>query len=163
MERRKVIGIGAGLAVLPVWWALRQVVNGASGANGTDGTNGDWHTDTAPLERAFPLLGPLTDAKWVSSRDNDRGIPSPELVISGFVRLAPGRLAELTAAHAFVSEGPADDFTSWFEKPLKGEGPESPHWIRSHDLDRDGSGYSTHLWFDRRSDTVRFWALNPYG
>ncbi|NYV76027.1 hypothetical protein HW445_17180 [Streptomyces sp. UH6] len=128
------------------------------------GAKADWRTDTTPLERAFPLLGPLTDAKWVSSRDgDDRGIPSPELVISGFARLAPGRLAALTAAHAFVSEGPADDFTSWFEKPLKGEGPENPRWIRSNELDRDGAGYATELWFDRRSDTVRFWALNPYG
>ncbi|MFI1839469.1 hypothetical protein [Streptomyces olivaceoviridis] len=59
MERRKLIGIGAGLEVLPGWWALRQVANGAKG---------DWHTDVTPLERAFPLLGPLTDAKWVSSR-----------------------------------------------------------------------------------------------
>lgn len=67
-----------------------------------NGASGDWHTDTAPLERAFPLLGALTDAKWVSSRDNDRGIPSPELVISGFAWLPPGKLAELTAAHAFV-------------------------------------------------------------
>ncbi|MFB6673182.1 hypothetical protein ACFCWG_12500 [Streptomyces sp. NPDC056390] len=154
LERRKVIGVAAGLAVLPVWWGLRQVVSGAKG---------DWHTDTAPLERAFPLLGPLTDAKWVSSRDSDRGIPSPELVLSGFARLTPGKLAELAVAHAFVSEGPADEFSSWFEKPLKGEGPENPRWVRSHELDRDGSGYSTSLWFDRRSDTVRFWALNPYG
>ncbi|MFG2819747.1 hypothetical protein ACGFX4_10000 [Kitasatospora sp. NPDC048365] len=155
MERRKLIGIGAGLAVLPAWWALRQVASGAEG---------DWHTETAPLERAFPLLGPLTDAKWVSSRDNDQGVPSPELVISGFARLAPGKLAELTAAHAFVSDGPADDFSSWFEKPLKGEGPDNPQWIRSNDLDRDGNGPSTtNLWFDRRTDTVRFWALNPYG
>ncbi|MET7597858.1 hypothetical protein ABZS84_22765 [Streptomyces sp. NPDC005481] len=43
------------------------------------------------------------------------------------------------------------------------EGPESPQWIRSDELDRDGSGHSTNLWFDRRSHTVRFWALNPYG
>ncbi|MCH0538056.1 hypothetical protein I3F58_00465 [Streptomyces sp. MUM 203J] len=148
------MGTGAGLAVLPAWWTLRQAANGAGE---------DWRTDTAPLERAFPLLGPLTDAKWVSSRDNDRGLPSPELVISGFARLAPGRLAELTAAHAFVSEGPADDFSSWFEKPLRGEGPENPRWIRSPELDRDGSGRSAGLWFDRRSDTVRFRALNPYG
>ncbi|MFD7837203.1 hypothetical protein [Streptomyces sp. NPDC059761] len=155
MERRKLIGIGAGLAVLPAWWALRQV---------PDGAKKDWHTDTAPLEQAFPLLGPLTDAKWVSSRDNDRsGIPSPELVISGFARLAPGKLAELTAAHAFVSEEPFDDFSSWFEKPLKGEGPKNPQWIRSQELDRDGGGYHTALWFDRRSQTVRFRALNPYG
>lgn len=158
LERRKLIGMGigtgAGLAILPALWAVRQVTNGAKE---------DWHTDTAPLERAFPLLGPLTDAKWVSSRDDDRGIPSPELVISGFARLAAGKIAELTAAHAFVSEGPADDFSSWFEKPLKGEGPENPQWIRSHEFDRDGSGYSTNLWFDRRSDTVRIWALNPYG
>ncbi|MFJ8944989.1 hypothetical protein ACIRG4_17380 [Streptomyces sp. NPDC102395] len=155
LERRKLFGIGAGLAVLPAWWALRQVANGAKC---------DWHTDTAPLERAFPVLGPLTDAKWVSSRDeDDRSIPSPELVISGFARLAPGKLAELTAAHAFVSEGPADDFSSSFEKPLKGEGPENPQWVRSQELDRNGSDYSANLWFDRRSDTVRFWALNPYG
>lgn len=155
LERRKLIGIGAGLAVLPAWWALRQAANGATG---------DWHTDTAPLERAFPLLGPLTDAKWVSSQDNDdRGVPSPELVISGLARLTPGKLAELTAAHAFVSEGPANSFSSWFEKPLKDEGPQNPQWIRSHELDRDGSGHSTSLWFDRRTDTVRFWALNPYG
>ncbi|MGW4229482.1 hypothetical protein ACWEF9_09405 [Streptomyces sp. NPDC004980] len=154
MERRKLIGIGAGLVVLPAWWAVRQVANAAKE---------DWHTDTASLERAFPLLGPLDAAKWVSSRDNDRGIPSPELVISGFARLAAGKLAKLTAAYLFVSEGPTDDFSSWFEKPLKGEGPENPRWIRSHELDRDGSGYSTTLWFDRRSDTVRFRALNPYG
>ncbi|WP_329117787.1 hypothetical protein [Streptomyces sp. NBC_01465] len=155
MERRRVIGIGAGLAALPAWWVLRQE---------SDGAKGDWRTDTAPLERAFPLLGPLTGAKWVSSRDNDRDLPSPELVISGFARLAPGKLAELTAAHAFVSEGPASDgFTSWFEKPLKGEGPEDPQWVRSNELDRDGTGYSTTLWFDRRSDIVRFRALNPYG
>ncbi|MFF3863365.1 hypothetical protein [Streptomyces sp. NPDC002209] len=76
---------------------MRQVANGAKGER---------HTDTAPLERAFPLLGPLTDAKWVSNRDHDRGVPSPKLVISGFARLTPRRLAELTAAHAFVSEGP---------------------------------------------------------
>lgn len=154
LERRRLIAIGAGLAVLPAWWALRQVANGA---------RGDWHTDAAPLEQAFPLLGPLTDAKWVSSRDNDRGVPSPELVISGFARLTPGKFGELTATHTFVSEGQADDFSSWFEKPLKGEGPETPQWIRSQELDRDGDGYSTKLWFDRRSDTVRFWALNPYG
>ncbi|WP_371096197.1 hypothetical protein [Streptomyces sanglieri] len=154
MERRKLMGIGAALAVLPAWWALRQVTNEAKR---------DWRTDTAPLERAFPLLGVLTDAKWVSSRDNDRDVPSPELVISGFARLAPGKLAELAAAHAFVSEEPADDFSSWFEKPLRGQGPENPQWIRSHGLDRDGNGYSTTLWFDRRSDTVRFRALNPYG
>ncbi|MFD3496273.1 hypothetical protein ACFWWB_37895 [Streptomyces sp. NPDC058690] len=154
MERRKVIGIGAGLAVLPAWWALRQVANGA---------DEDWRTETEPLERAFPVLGPLDDAKWVSSRDNERGVPSPELVISGFAQLAPGKLAELTAAHAFVSEGPADDYSSWFEKPLKGAGPEDPQWVRSDELDRDGSGYSTNLWFARRSDIVHFWALNPYG
>ncbi|MFI8823932.1 hypothetical protein [Streptomyces sp. NPDC053431] len=163
MERRKLIGIGvgigigigAGTAVLPAWWALRQVANGSEG---------DWRTDTAPLEQAFPMLGPLTDAQWVSSRDNDRSLPSPELVISGLARLAPGKLVELTAAHAFVSEGPADDFSSWFEKPLKGQGPENPQWIRSDELDLDGSGHghSTKLWFDRRSETVRFWALDPY-
>ncbi|WP_323379027.1 hypothetical protein [Streptomyces smaragdinus] len=128
-----------------------------------DGAKGDWHTDTGPLERAFPVLGPLTDARWVSSRDGDRGMPSPELVISGFARLAPGRPAELTAAHAFVSAGPGDDFSSWFEEPLKGEGPANPRWIRSRELDRDGSGYSARLWLDRRSATVRLWALNPYG
>ncbi|MEV7729468.1 hypothetical protein AB0P15_32850 [Streptomyces sp. NPDC087917] len=158
MERRKLIGvgigIGAGLAVLPVWWALSE---------GADGARGDWHTDTAPLEQAFGPLGPLTGAKWVSSRDNDRDLPSPELVISGFAELAPGKLAELTAAHTFVSEGPADDFSSWFEEPLKGEGPKDPEWIRSDALDRDGDGRSTRLWFDRRSGTVRFRVLNPYG
>ncbi|MFD4032559.1 hypothetical protein ACFWVP_19050 [Streptomyces sp. NPDC058637] len=156
MERRKVVGIGVALAAVPAVWALRSVANEAEG---------DWHTDTdtAPLERAFPLLGPLTDAKWVSSRDNDRDIPSPELVISGFVRLAPGKLVELAAAHTFVSEGPAEGFSSWFEQPLEGEGPKNPRWVRSHELDRDGSNYSTNLWFDRRSDTVRFWARNPYG
>ncbi|MBC9714827.1 hypothetical protein H9Y04_19940 [Streptomyces sp. TRM66268-LWL] len=127
----------------------------------SDGDRGDWHTDTAPLERTFPLLGPLSDAKWVSSRDDDRALSSPELVISGFARLAPGRLAELTAAHAFVSGGPADDFSSWFEKPLRGEGPENPQWIRSPELDRDGTS-PAELWFDRRSGTVRFWALDPY-
>lgn len=138
-----------------------RLVGPASG--GERGAKGDWHTDTAPLQQAFPVLGPITDAKWVSSQDSDRGMPSPELVISGFARLTRGKLAGLTAAHAFVSEGPADDFSSWFEKPLKDEGPENPQWVRSHELDRDGSGYSTNLWFDRRSDTVRFWALNPYG
>ncbi|MFI6580790.1 hypothetical protein [Embleya sp. NPDC050493] len=153
MERRTLLGIGAGLAVLPAWWAVRQVTNGAEE---------DWHTETAPLERAFPVLGALTDARWVSSRDNDRDLPSPELVLSGFARLAPGKLAELTATHAFVSEGPADGFSSWFEKSLAGQGPKNPQWIRSHELDRDGDGYSTKLWFDRRSDTVRFRALNPY-
>ncbi|WP_018528540.1 MULTISPECIES: hypothetical protein [unclassified Streptomyces] len=151
--RRKLLGIGAGLAVLPAWWALRRA---------TTHDEGDWHTDTTPLERAFPLLGPLTDAQWVSSRDNDRGVPSSELVISGFARLRPGKLAELTAAHAFFSEE-ADGFSSWFEKPLQGEGPENPQWVRSHELDRADSGHLTKLWFDRRSDTVRFWALNPYG
>lgn len=84
-------------------------------------------------------------------------------MLSGLARLAPGKLAELTTAHAFVSEGLTDDFNSWFEKPLKGEGPDHPQWIRSHELDRDGSRYTTKLWFDRRSDIVRFWALNPYG
>ncbi|WP_371617333.1 hypothetical protein [Streptomyces sp. NBC_00454] len=155
MERRKLIGIGAGLAVLPVLWALREVTGEAG--------KGPWHTDTAPLEQAFPLLGPLTDAKWVSSRDNDRELPSPELVISGLARLAPGKLKELTATYPFVTEGPTEDFSSWFEKPLKGQGPKDPRWISSKDLDRDGFGYQTNLWFDSRSDTVRFWALNPYG
>ncbi|MFF4852300.1 hypothetical protein [Streptomyces sp. NPDC001194] len=159
MERRKLIGIGigigAGLVVLPAWWALNRA---------TDEPGGNWRTDTAPLEQAFPLLGPLTDAKWVSSRDgDDRGLPSPELVISGLARLAPGKLAELTAAHPFVSEAPSGDFSSWFEKPLGGQGPQDPQWIRSRELDRDGPGGSTSLWFDRRSDTVRFWARNPYG
>ncbi|MGV9455368.1 hypothetical protein [Streptomyces sp. NPDC003635] len=154
LKRRKLIGIGAGMAVLPAWWALSEAA---------DGAKGDWRTDTAPLERAFRLLGPLTDAQWVSNRDDERGIPSPELVISGFARLTSEKLAELTAAHSFVTEAPTNDFSSWFEKPLKDAGPENPQWIRSHDLDRDGNGHSTSLWFDRGSDTVRFWALNPYG
>lgn len=151
----------AGMAVLPIWWVLRQQADG--GESGAD-AEVEWRTDAVPLEQAFPLLGPLTDAQWVSSRDDDdRSLPSPELVISGFCRLGPGKLAELTAAHAFVSEGPADDFSSWFERPLVGEGPKDPQWIRSQELDREGSGHSTSLWFDRGSDTVRFRALNPYG
>ncbi|MFD8792204.1 hypothetical protein [Streptomyces vinaceus] len=156
MERRKLIWIGAGLAVLPVGWALTR-----SG----DDAGPDWHTDAAPLEQAFPLLGPLTEARWVSSRDGDdrSGVPSAELVISGLARLAPGKLAELAAAHTFVPGAPAGDFSSWFEKPLKGEGPKNPQWIRSDELDRDTAGRSTHLWFDRGTDTVRFSALNPYG
>ncbi|MER5637266.1 hypothetical protein ABT095_09940 [Kitasatospora sp. NPDC002227] len=148
------IGIGAGLAVLPAWWALRQVVNDPGGG---------WHTDSAPLERAFPLIGPLTEARWVSSRDDDRGVPAPELVISGLARLAPGGLDRLTAAHPFEAARPPAEFTSWFEQPLKGQGPKDPQWIRSPYLDRDGSGPAVKLWFDRRSSTVRFWALNPYG
>ncbi|MEV7415570.1 hypothetical protein [Streptomyces sp. NPDC089919] len=156
MDRRRLIGIGAGLAAVCALWGVRQAA---------DGSAKDWHTDATPLEKAFPALGPLSDAKWVSSRDDDErsGLPSPELVISGLARLAAGRLTELTTAHAFVPGGPPADFTSWFEKPLKGEGPDDPQWIRSADLDRDGSGYRTMLWFDRRSGTVRFWALNPYG
>lgn len=160
MERRKLMWAVLGLAVLPVGWVLWRAEDWDDGEGGAgDG----WRTDAAPLEQAFPLLGPLADAQWVSSRDNDRTLPSPELVISGFCRLGPGKLAELTAAHAFVSEGPEDDFSSWFERPLVGEGPKDPQWIRSQELDREGSGYATQLWFDRRSDTVRFWALNPYG
>ncbi|ATZ22861.1 hypothetical protein SLAV_04775 [Streptomyces lavendulae subsp. lavendulae] len=156
LERRKVIaaGVGAGLAVLPVGWVLRRAAGG---------TEEDWRTDAAPLEQAFPLLGPLTDARWVSSRDDDRSLPSPELAISGFARLAPGRLSGLTAAHAFVPGEPVDDFSSWFEKPLRGAGPKDPQWVRSPELDRADGGRSTRLWFDRRSDTVRFRALNPYG
>lgn len=123
-----------------------------------------WRIDTARLERAFPLLGPLTDARWVSGRDNDdRSVPSPELVISDLARLTPGKPAEPAAARAFLSEGRANDFSSWFEKPLQGEGPQNPEWLRSHELDRAGSGHATNPWFDRRSGTVRFWALNPYG
>ncbi|MFC7216989.1 hypothetical protein ACFQLX_02210 [Streptomyces polyrhachis] len=154
MERRKLIAIAAGLTVLGAGCGPRR---------GQDGAKGDWHTDTAPLEQAFPMLGALSDAQWVSSRDDERLLPSPDLAISGFARLAPGKLAELTAAHPFVSEGPPEDFSSWFEKPLKGEGPETPQWIRSRELDRDSGEHSTSLWFDRRSDTVRLRALNPYG
>lgn len=156
MRRRTLVAIGgAGLGVLAGWWALRHVVNGAEE---------DWNTDTAPLEEAFPQLGPLTDAQWVSTRDNDdRSLPTPDLALAGFARLSPGKLDELTAAHAFVSEGPTHDFSSGFEEPLRGEGPDDPQWIRSDELDRDGIDSSTSLWFDRRSDTVRFWALNPYG
>ncbi|MFD6075781.1 hypothetical protein ACFWG5_09410 [Streptomyces hydrogenans] len=161
MERRKLIGIGvgAGVAALPAWWALRWAAGGTDDERGV----GDWHTETAPLERAFPALGPLTDARWVSSRDNDRDLPSPELVISGYARLAPGKLAELTKAHSFVSAGPAKGFSSWFEKPLRDQGPEDPRWIRSRELDREDGGHRTNLWFDRASDTVRFWALDPHG
>ncbi|MFZ3499563.1 hypothetical protein ACODT5_41240 [Streptomyces sp. 5.8] len=161
LDRRKWIVAAAGMAVLPTWWVLRQ---GTDGYEDEGESEVEWRTDAAPLEQAFPLLGPLTGAQWVTSRDDDdRTLPSPELVISGFCRLAPGKLAELTAAHAFVSEGPTDDFSSWFERPLVGEGPKDPQWIRSQELDREGDGHLTHLWFDRRSDTVRFWALNPYG
>ncbi|MFD7028797.1 hypothetical protein ACFWAR_12260 [Streptomyces sp. NPDC059917] len=159
MERRRVLGIGAGLgAGAGAVWAWR-----AFGGREDAGGGAKWHTDSAPVEAAFPELGPLTDAEWVSSRDNERDLPSPELSISGFARLAPGRLAELTAAHAFVPEAPTGGFTSWFEKPLAGRGPQHPRWIRIPGLDRDGGGSSTRLWFDRGSDTVRFTALNPYG
>ncbi|WP_306371021.1 hypothetical protein [Nocardiopsis sp. CC223A] len=155
MKRRTLIGIvGVGLAALPAGWALRRAVNGAEE---------DWRTDTAPLERAFPRLGPLTDAQWVSSRDNDRFLGTPDLVFAGFARLAPGKLDELTASHAFVSEEPTFDFSSGFTEPLEGEGPDDPQWIRSPELDSSSASYSTSLWFDRRSDTVCFWAHNPYG
>ncbi|MFD6416157.1 hypothetical protein [Streptomyces sp. NPDC060194] len=154
MKRRELLGIAAGLAVLPVCGALGQESNGPERR---------WCTDTEPLEQAFPALGPLADARWVSSRDDERDLPSPELAISGFARLAPGTLAELAAAHTFVSGAPADDFPSWFEEPLRGEGPDDPHWVRSDTLDRDADGSSTRLWFDRRTRTVRFRALNPYG
>ncbi|MFI5527690.1 hypothetical protein ACIA8O_03945 [Kitasatospora sp. NPDC051853] len=154
MRRRKLLGIGAGLAVLPAVWAVRLAV--AEDAPG-------WHTETAPLERVFPELGPLTDARWVSSRDDDdRGVPSPELVVSGYARLAPGKLDALTAAHPFAPGTPPAG-TSWFEKPLQqGAGPKDPDWVRSDSLDRDGSGARVTFWFDRRTGTVRFWALNPH-
>ncbi|MFJ4677972.1 hypothetical protein [Kitasatospora sp. NPDC088783] len=85
-------------------------------------------------------------------------------MIVGLARLAPGRLGELTAAHPFVPGGPAEadvSATSWFTAPLKGQGPEDPEWNRSDDLDRSGNGHRAALWFDRRSDTVRFHALDP--
>lgn len=128
---------------------------------------GGRHTGHAALERVFPALGPLTDARWTSSRDHDdRGLPSPDLVIVGPARLAPGRLGELTAAHLFVPGGPAEadtSATSWCTAPLDGQGPEDPEWVRSDDLDLDrgGDGHRATPWFDRRSDTVRLHALNP--
>ncbi|MFD8596686.1 hypothetical protein ACFV1L_16955 [Kitasatospora sp. NPDC059646] len=153
MDRRKLIGVG--LAAVPVWWGLRQLATGAPSGR---------HTDAGPLEQAFPLLGPLTDATWVSSRDNDdRGTPSPELAVSGFARLSSGKLDRLTESHGFVPADSPDEFSSWFEKPLKGRGPKNPQWIRSDELDSEADGRSLRLWFDRRTDTVRFRAVNPYG
>ncbi|WP_282204825.1 hypothetical protein [Kitasatospora fiedleri] len=91
MQRRRPTRIGAAATVLPAWWALRRAVDGGGSAGGANGGGGGGrHTGHAALERVFPALGPLTDARWTSSRDHDdRGLPSPDLVIVGLARLAP--------------------------------------------------------------------------
>jgi hypothetical protein len=89
----------------------------------------------------------------------------PSVAGAGALGLRPAvarKLDELTAAHTFVSEAPTNDFTSWFEKRLRGERPENPQWIRAPELERDGNDYGTDLWFYRHSDAVRFRALNPF-
>ena len=148
-RRRALLATGGLLAVAAAWWIL------------DDPSDPAYHSDVAAIETALPELGPLSDARWVSNQDDERSIPAPDVLLSGFARLEPGAVAELTAAEHFVAESPT------VEEPLSDQTPEDADWVRSEAFDQAladdrSADYSGRLWFDEDSDTVYFTVLNPY-
>ncbi|GAA2747349.1 hypothetical protein [Kitasatospora cinereorecta] len=158
MRRRTVIGLGAGAGIGFGLLGLGRLLSPAADAASP---KPPLRTETAPLERRFPQLGPLSDAKWLidSDADDARSLPSPDHELAGFVRVRPGLLAELRATFAFAPEQPPT-FSSWWEGPLAEAAPKDVRWVRSEAFDASGTNHGWFL-FDPGSDLVFFRAVNP--
>ncbi|MET9881302.1 hypothetical protein ABZZ36_43040 [Actinacidiphila glaucinigra] len=100
MTTRRTV-LAAGAALLAAGCASRRPE-----AERREAAQGPVRTDTAPLERRFPLLGRLSDAHWLGydlvAGNDGRSVPGPSDVrVVGVAALAEGRVAALTARRDF--------------------------------------------------------------
>ncbi|WP_371495843.1 hypothetical protein OG871_09345 [Kitasatospora sp. NBC_00374] len=155
MKRRTALALGAGTLLGGAGlWAATDVAGG--------GGREEQHTGTAVMERHFPALGPLVSARWVTSRDNERTLPSPDFVVTAVLRLQPGRAAALIAGGGFTDDHDGVSL-SWFEKPLAGLQPPGAAWVRSEAFDATVTAEFEHgrCSLDPATDTAFLTAINP--
>ncbi|MEV4685246.1 hypothetical protein [Streptomyces kurssanovii] len=154
VSRRAVLVLGAG-----------AVASACTGPEPRDGAEeGPLRTETEPLEKAFALLGPLSDAHWLGYdrvKNNDgRSVPGPsDIRLVGFARLADGKAAELTAVteRAF-GPGPLGELP----ERLVTFAPEDAQWQHSEVFDSEmtGGAYSGRFLLSPAEGMVCFDALN---
>ncbi|MFJ3101534.1 hypothetical protein [Streptomyces sp. NPDC086835] len=154
VSRRAVLVLGAG-----------AVASACSGTEPQDGVDeGPVRTDTEPLEKAFALLGPLSDAHWLGYdrvKNNDgRSVPGPsDIRVVGFARLADGKAAELTSVteRAFAPEPLGE-----LPEQLAAFAPEDARWQHSAAFDDEitGGAYPGRFLLSPATGTVCFDALN---
>jgi hypothetical protein len=124
---------------------------------------GPVRTDTAPLERRFPLLGPLRDAHWLgydlAGGDGGRSVPGPsDIRVVGVAGLADGRVAGLVARRAFR---PAS--LTGVPDRLSGFLPEGAGWLHSDSFDTEVTAdvYSGSFFLSKARGLVFFDSVNP--
>lgn len=120
-------------------------------------------TDSGPLERRFPALGPLSDAHWLAIEMGNSSrwtVPGPsDVFIEGFARLRAGAVAAIFGAQRdFRREAP-----SQVKASLVRFAPPDATWVRSRTFDDGitGGRYQGGFHLDRTSDSVYFDTMNP--
>ncbi|MBB2915510.1 hypothetical protein FHS43_006831 [Streptosporangium becharense] len=122
-------------------------------------------TDTAPLERRFPVLGTLSDAHWSAVRlgsDSRLSPPGPsDIRVVGLARLEEGRSAALVKERKTGFRPQAPDQVP---DSLAGFLPDGAKWVSSEAFDREITGdvYPGGFFLDPVSDSVYFDTLNPF-
>ncbi|WP_431960273.1 hypothetical protein [Actinacidiphila sp. bgisy160] len=124
---------------------------------------GPVRTDTAPLERRFPLLGPLSDAHWLGydlvAGNDGRSVPGPsDIRVVGVAALAAGGVAGLTAHRDFR---PAR--LPVFPDRLAALLPADARWVRSDSFDAEITAdlYSGSFFLSKARGLVCFDSVNP--
>ncbi|MFI1380150.1 hypothetical protein [Embleya sp. NPDC020886] len=120
--------------------------------------------DSAPLERRFPMLGPLFDARWlgdVLGVDSRMSVPGPSDVrVVGFARLRAGGVAAIVAT-------PGRDFRpatpSTVPDALTRFVPKDARWVGSKSFDSEMTRevYPGAFHLDPGTDTVYFDTIDP--
>ncbi|MFE3502353.1 hypothetical protein [Kitasatospora sp. NPDC059160] len=154
------------------------LVSGCSSAGGdgpaaTAPTPARLRSDTEPLQRRFPELGPLSGATWVGAvlgggpGDGRAAVPGPtDVRVDGFAGIEPATLAAIT--------GSGSGGGSWQPGPLGcpglpdvlerelGDGRQAT-WLHSEDYDRSVTHgrYTGSFFFDRERSRVFFCTVNP--
>ncbi|WUD73430.1 hypothetical protein OG937_17955 [Streptomyces sp. NBC_00510] len=154
--RRTVLATGA--AVLAAGCGSRRPE-----AERREAAEGPVRTDTAPLERRFPLLGRLHGAHWLGydlvAGNDGRSVPGPSDVrVVGVAALTDGRVAALTVHRDFRPASPPV-----LPGRLAGFLPADARWLRSGSFDAEitADAYSGSFLLSQARGLVCFDSVNP--
>ncbi|MEU0099275.1 hypothetical protein [Streptomyces sp. NPDC006267] len=177
--RRGILALGA-VAALGAVTALgacapaSREADGEKGGEGRDrgstkgsakgGGQAEVHTDPAPLERRFTLLGPLTDVHWLGTplgEDSRMSVPGPvDTRVVGAARLEAGAGAALVAV---VRRDFRPGKPERLPKKLAAFMPEDAEWVRSETFNQEVTGgrYTGEFYIDAAADRVYFDTIDP--
>lgn len=143
--------------------ALTSACGTDAAAGGPD--EGPLRTDTGPLEKRFPLLGPLSEAHWLGYdrvRNNDgRSVPGPsDIRVVGVARPADGTVARLLSksARGFRPRTPSE-----VPERIAAHVPAGAGWVGSETFDAEitKGAYSGRFLLSAAKGLVWFDTVNP--